>query len=78
MRTYQAAMAKWKQEDNKDELSAPKYPKLDRYVVENTTTEALSEVLRDDHDAKQILITHKPQPISGAGRALVWFGRRPK
>ena len=26
---------------------------------------------------KGFLITHKPQPISGADRALVWFGQRP-
>ena len=29
------------------------------------------------HSAKRFLITHKPQPISGADRASGWFGRRP-
>ena len=31
----------------------PVAPKQDRYIVEGTTTEALSEVLRDDEEAKQ-------------------------
>ena len=31
----------------------PPYPRLDRYLVEGATVEALSEVLRDDEEAKQ-------------------------
>lgn len=31
----------------------PSQPKLDRWLIEGTTTEALSEVLRDDDEAKQ-------------------------
>jgi hypothetical protein len=47
----------------------------------------LRELARQSEDADQVrrllalalvyLITHKPQPISGADRALVWFGRQP-
>ena len=35
-----------------DKLAPPRQPKCDRYMVEGTTTEALSEVLRDDEDAR--------------------------
>src|ERR1700733_2113926 len=40
----------------------------DRAVVETAVCE---------RTAKSFLITHKPQPVSGADRALVWFGQRP-
>ena len=35
-----------------DKQPPPRQPKLDRYMVEGATPEALSEVLRDDDDAK--------------------------
>ena len=49
MRAYKTALAAWK-EDKK--VAEPIPPKLSRYIVEGATVEALSEVLRDDDDAK--------------------------
>ncbi len=39
--------------DNAPPGSGPPPPRLDRYLVENSTVEALTEVLRDDPEAKQ-------------------------
>jgi hypothetical protein len=47
MREYRAAQA------TEEEKGDPRFPKLARYLVEGCTIEALSEVLRDDDDAKQ-------------------------
>jgi hypothetical protein len=52
MHDYKAAMSQWK-EGGSDPESEPTMPRLDRYMVESTTVEALSEVLRDDMEAKQ-------------------------
>jgi Protein of unknown function (DUF3987) len=49
---YKAALKAWK-DNGSDPDAEPKVPKLDRYLVEGTTIEALSEVLRDDSEAKQ-------------------------
>jgi hypothetical protein len=51
MREYKAELAAWKRAED-TELPEPTAPKLSRYLVESTTIEALSEVLRDDDDAK--------------------------
>ena len=57
--THADAMRKWKQDvaaakaDGNPPGAVPPQPKLKRWMVEGTTTEALSEVLRDDDDAKQ-------------------------
>ncbi|MBL6459397.1 DUF3987 domain-containing protein [Belnapia sp. T6] len=52
MRAFKVAHANWKREGG-DAASEPRSPRLDRYLVENATVEALSEVLRDDAEAKQ-------------------------
>jgi Protein of unknown function (DUF3987)/Primase C terminal 2 (PriCT-2)/Bifunctional DNA primase/polymerase, N-terminal len=39
--------------DKSGETPEPTHPKLDRYVIEDATVEALSEVLRDDGEARQ-------------------------
>lgn len=52
---YRAELAAWKKESRKPDGEPgdePRPPRLDRYMVESTTTEALSEVLRDDDEAK--------------------------
>ena len=61
MRTYKAELKAWKasKEPSGEE---PKLPRLTRYMVEGITVEALSEVLRDDPEARQ----HAP-----AGKVLV-------
>jgi hypothetical protein len=51
------------------------YERLDRGYWENLEKKTRVEVYVAR--AKEILITHKPQPISGADTAWVWFGRRP-
>jgi hypothetical protein len=51
MATYKLALAAWKKA--KDDKPEPKHPVLQRYLVENLTTEALSEVLRSDAMATQ-------------------------
>lgn len=57
--THADAMRKWKQDvaaakaDGNPPGAVPPQPKLARWMVEGTTTEALSEVLRDDDDGKQ-------------------------
>ncbi|CAH2606530.1 conserved protein of unknown function (plasmid) [Rhodovastum atsumiense] len=61
MRRYRAEMKAWK-EAGSDPEAEPKSPRLDRYLVEGTTTEALTEALRDDWQATQ----HAP-----AGKVLV-------
>jgi hypothetical protein len=61
MRAYKVAHTIWKRDDG-DPASEPQPPRLDRYLVEGTTVEALSEVLRDDIDARQ----HAP-----AGKVLI-------
>jgi hypothetical protein len=52
MRQYEEDMTAWKKADS-EASPKPSVPLLDRYIVEGTTTEALSEVLRSDGDAKQ-------------------------
>ena len=52
MRTYKQQM-KAAKADKSGGTPEPKHPKLERYLVENTTTEALSEILREDDDALQ-------------------------
>jgi hypothetical protein len=50
MRSYKTAHKAWK--NAKDTTAEePRKPLLDRYLIESTTTEAISEVLRDDLDA---------------------------
>jgi hypothetical protein len=49
MRSYRAELAALKAD--KSDAPPPPKPKCDRYMVEGTTTEALSEVLRDDNEA---------------------------
>ncbi|TDH61575.1 DUF3987 domain-containing protein [Dankookia rubra] len=48
---HKAQMAAWK-EAGSDPAAKPVPPRLDRYLVEGTTIEALSEVLRDDEEAR--------------------------
>jgi hypothetical protein len=52
MRIYKAAV-KAAKADKTGETPEPTHPRLDRYLVENTTTEALSEILREDDGARQ-------------------------
>ncbi len=52
MRRHQAAMKAWK-DAGSDPETEPKHPRLDRYMVEGTTTEALTEALRTDWNAHQ-------------------------
>jgi hypothetical protein len=52
MRRYRSEMKAWK-EAGSDPAMEPKHPRLDRYTMEGTTVEALSEVLRDDYRATQ-------------------------
>jgi hypothetical protein len=53
MRAYKAALATWKAADGKSGIEEPRHPRLARYLVESATIEAMSEVLRDDDEAKQ-------------------------
>jgi Protein of unknown function (DUF3987) len=54
MRVYKAALAEHKKAVKAGEAGEePREPRLDRYMVEGSTVEALSEVLRDDDGAKQ-------------------------
>ena len=52
MRRHQAEMSAWKAAGG-DPAVMPVTPLLDRYLVEGTTIEALSEALRSDSEAKQ-------------------------
>ncbi|MGD0106526.1 MAG: DUF3987 domain-containing protein [Rhodopila sp.] len=52
MRQHRCQMKVWKSEGS-DPANEPKARPLDRYLVEGTTTEAISEVLRDDPKATQ-------------------------
>lgn len=52
MMRYRAELKAWK-DGGSDPATEPKMPRLTRYLVENTTTEAISEALRDDFEAKQ-------------------------
>jgi Protein of unknown function (DUF3987) len=52
MEAYQIALAKWKK-DGSDPETEPTKPLLDRYLAEDMTIEALTEVLRDDRQARQ-------------------------
>jgi hypothetical protein len=61
LKKHKADMAAWKR-DGADADIEPAVPLLDRYIVEGTTVEALSEILRDDAEAKQ---------RAPAGRVLV-------
>lgn len=64
MREYKAQMKTWKAADENSRLPEPVRPRLTRYLVEGTTTEALSEVLRDDEEAyhhapaQKVLVRH--------------------
>jgi hypothetical protein len=58
VRAHKVRHAAWKKE-NGDPATEPRAPRLERFLVEGTTTEALSEVLRDDGDAKQRAPTGK-------------------
>ena len=49
---YKAALKEWK-DGGSDPAAEPKHPRLERYMVEGTTIEALSEALRDDFEARQ-------------------------
>jgi hypothetical protein len=56
MASYQTAFLAWKEAKKSKSSEAgdePKRPRLDRYLVEGTTIEALSEALRDDPEARQ-------------------------
>lgn len=67
-RTYHDAVRSWKvrhktwKDEGSNPQTEPRHPKRARYMVESTTTEALSEVLRDDADAHQ---------VAPAGKVLV-------
>jgi hypothetical protein len=50
MKDYKGKLKEWKKGDQNDE--EPVAPRKDRYLVENATIEALSEVLRDDAGGK--------------------------
>ena len=52
MRAYKLEL-KAAQADKTGGTPEPKHPKRDRYLVESTTIEALSEILREDDDAHQ-------------------------
>ena len=52
MRRYNCEASAWKAAGS-DPEKAPTTPLLDRYLVEGTTIEALSEALRSDSEAKQ-------------------------
>ncbi len=53
MAAYRIAHKAWKKDKDADSAAEPKPPILTRYMVESTTIEALSEVLRDDAEARQ-------------------------
>ncbi|MBL6082378.1 DUF3987 domain-containing protein [Belnapia sp. T18] len=52
VREHKAKTKAWK-DNGGDPATEPEVPQQERYIVEGTTTEALSEVLRDDPQAKQ-------------------------
>jgi hypothetical protein len=52
MRVFKQMM-KAAKADKTGETPEPTHPRLDRYVIEDATVEALSEVLRDDDEARQ-------------------------
>jgi Protein of unknown function (DUF3987) len=52
MRKYKADWKAWK-DAGAEPATEPSRPRLNRYMVEDTTIEALSEILRDDTEAKQ-------------------------
>ena len=52
MPAYKAAHKKWKDEKG-PACEEPRAPRLDRYLIEGSTIEALSEALRDDPEARQ-------------------------
>jgi hypothetical protein len=58
MLRYRCEMKVWK-DTGSDPANEPKVPRLDRYLVEGTTTEAITEVLRDDFKATQRAPAHK-------------------
>jgi hypothetical protein len=61
MRIFRIKEAEWKKAAKKgdNEGEAPRPPLLDRYLVEGTTVEALSEVLRTDDQARMNTPAHK-------------------
>lgn len=58
MRQHKVEAAAWKK-DGSDPNTEPRPPLMARFLVESTTIEALSEVLRDDAEAKQRAPTGK-------------------
>jgi len=52
MQDHKAAVAAWKTSEDKNSMPEPRAPKLARYIVEGATVEAISEVLRDDPEAR--------------------------
>jgi len=52
LRLHKAELRAWKAEKAPDR-DEPKPPRIDRFLVEGTTIEALSEALRDDPEARQ-------------------------
>lgn len=58
VKLYERQMAEWKDKGS-DLETKPRFPPLDRFLVEGTTIEALSEVLRTDADAKYRAPAHK-------------------
>ena len=57
-RKYKIDHKAWK-DAGADPSIEPRYPKLERRMVESTTVEALSEALRDDEEAKQFAPARK-------------------
>jgi hypothetical protein len=54
-KTHKAEMLEWEQKAaaaKQDKIAPPKPPRCDRFMVESATIEALTEVLRDDAEAK--------------------------
>jgi hypothetical protein len=58
MRAYRAELAALKA-DKTNTAAAPPKPRCDRFMVEGTTSEALSEVLRDDEESSFRAPAHK-------------------
>ena len=58
MRRYKSDMKAWK-DSGSDPSEEPLHPRLDRYMLEGTTVEAITEVLRNDAQAKQTAPANK-------------------
>jgi hypothetical protein len=59
MDKYEEAIRKWKALPKKERPEPPKRPRAPRYMQENTTIEAMSEVLRTDREAKNVAPARK-------------------